>query len=112
MRRREPAGEVVLKADGKTGLADRNVMRKGVASPSKGNVILSVVLPRKICSAVGGAAGVGVNNAFVNGSFCRRCNTPRLLLVARLAVTASDMTIVSFAATVPFRKTISILKLG
>lgn len=105
MRSRE---DVALKAGGRIGLVGMKVIKNGVASPLNGNVILSVVLPRNICSAVAGAAGVGAKSAFVKGSFCRFCMMPIDLLEA----VELGRLIVSFAGTVPFRNLISILKLG
>lgn len=43
-------------------------MKNGVDSPSKGAVVLSVVLPRKDCSANDGGDGSGVKRSLVNGS--------------------------------------------
>src|SRR2546423_625180 len=104
--------DVMLKADGRTGLVGMKVMKNGVASPLNGNVILSVVLPRNICSAVAGAGGVGANNASVKGSFCRCCKTPCLAAIDFFVVVELEIAIVSFAGSVPFRNLISTLKFG
>jgi hypothetical protein len=105
MRSRE---DVALNAEGRTGLVGMKVIKNGVASPLNGNVILSVVFPRNICSAVGGGAGVGAKSAFVKGSFCRFWT----MLVDLLEAVELGKLSVSFAGTVPFRNLISILKLG
>jgi hypothetical protein len=112
LRRREATADVVLKAGGKTGLVGMKVMKNGVSSPLNGNVILSVVFPRKFCSAVAGAAGVGANKALVKGSFCRCCKKWCLTAIDLFELVEIGMVIVSLGGNVPFRKLISILKFG
>ena len=98
--RREREAVVVLKAGGRRGVVGRKVMKKGVTSPAKGIVLLSVVLPRKVCSAKLGAAGEGVKRSLVKGSDA----VPVLVELERIWV--------SLAGTVPLRKRISNRKLG
>ena len=43
-------------------------MKNGVASPLNGEVMLSVVLPRNVCSSRLGGSGFGSNSELVNGS--------------------------------------------
>lgn len=111
LKRRSEDCLVSLKASGTDGLLLRKVKKNGVASPLKGKLVLSVVLPIKFCSARLGGAGIGSKSELVNGSFCRLVGTIRREFVALLLFRLATGR-VPLASRVPFLNLISSRKFG
>ena len=81
-------------------------MKKGVASPAKGTVLLSVVFPRKVWSSMEGGAGFGEKRE----DWREKREWERK---SRLrALSFEGLISVSLAGKVPFWKRISRRKLG